>query len=164
MSVFEFPTRPWPSNGTDYGHDLSVFVREVSLSLADGSTYSATTFDASHDMAEVDGRLCLAESLARRLVTFPGTLIDDPDYGIDIRQYLNDDVNDRDLALISSAVVTELKKDERVIQVQASAQLVAGVLAIAISVQDQKGPFKLTMTADQVNVSVLLSGVTGRAA
>lgn len=157
--AFVHPDPPWPVvAGVSYGRDLSCFLRNVSLPMPDGSTFVTVTFDLSTDMAEVDGRQGLAEALARRLVTTRGTLLDDPDYGFDVRQYLNDDLAPRDLALIASGCEQEMLKDERVLRASATATLLNGVLLISISVIDAKGPFKLTLSAADVTIAILVTG------
>ena len=155
-----FPTPPWTVSAVAYGHDLSCRLRDVSLELPDGTFYTARIFDLAADLGEVDGRLGLAESLSRRLVTYAGTLIDDPDYGRDVTDYINDDLGPRDLALIASACEQEMLKDERVLNATAVATLVNGLLVVAITVFDGAGPFKLTLTVDNVEVAVLFSGLT----
>ena len=54
----------------------------------DISTPAALDIDPS--FATVSGATCLAQALARRLVTPRGTLLDDAGYGTDLRSYLND--------------------------------------------------------------------------
>jgi hypothetical protein len=155
---FIFPDPPWPSTGTDYGQCLSLFLRPVSLPMLDGSTYVANIFDLASNSAIVSGRQCLAEAIARRLVTTRGTLIDDPDYGFDLRGYVNDDIDARGLALIGAGVEAECLKDERVIAATAAVSLVAGVLVVAVSITDAKGPVKLVLSVSQVTVSILQVG------
>jgi len=159
--TFVFPTPPWPIvSGVEHGTDLSCYLRTVSLPLPGGGTYTATTFDLAADMGEVSGRLGFGEACARRLVTYAGTLLDDPDYGKDLRQYLNDDIDRRALAMIASDAAAELLKDERCVHADAEVAFLSGVLTISIRVFDAKGLFRLTLTVDGVTVAVLLTGLT----
>ncbi len=155
-----FPTPPWPSTGVDYGSSLSCYLRPVSLPMPDGSTYTATIFDFASDSAMVTGRQGLAEAIARRLVTTRGTLIDDPDYGFDVRDFVNDDIDARGLALIGAGVEAECLKDERVVHAVAAMSFLAGVLVIAVSLIDTVGPFRLVLSVSDVTVSILQVGVT----
>ena len=157
---FTFPDPPWPVvPGVDYGHDLSCFLRTVTLQNPDGSTFTGTIFDLAPDLGEVDGRLGFAEACARRLVTTAGTLVDDVDYGRDITEYVNDDIDGRSLAKIASDAAAEVLKDERAVHAEAKASFLDRVLTVSVSVFDAKGPFKLTLTADETNAAVLLTGV-----
>lgn len=64
----------------DYGTDLSCVV------------------DLDAGLAEVTGNTLLAQALARRLITPRGGLLDDPNYGYDLTQFLNADIGPTDLA------------------------------------------------------------------
>ncbi len=156
MTALVFPDPPWPVvAGVEHGSCLSCFLRPVSLPMPDGSTYSATIFDLASDSSMVSGRQCLAEALARRLVTTRGTLIDDPEYGFDLRDFVNDDVDARGMALIGSGVDAEMLKDERVIHSATAVSFLAGILIVAITITDGRGPFKLVLSVSQLTVSVL---------
>ncbi len=123
-----------------YGHDLSC------------------TTDLDPGMLEVDGVTCLSQALFRRIITPRGTLIDDPNYGFDVTQYLNDDLAQSDLARIASQIDAEFLKDERVIRSSTTVTLVAsGVLSIASVVNPSVGPaFQLVVTASQVTQQLLV--------
>jgi len=153
MSPRVFPDPPWPVvPGVNYGRDLSCFLRPVSLT---GPTYNATVFDLSTDMSEVDGRQGLSEALARRLVTKRGTLIDDPNYGFDVREFVNDDLDARELARIAASVDGEMLKDERVLRSSTTATLVGGALILVVNITDSRGPFRLVFSVSQASVSIL---------
>lgn len=131
---------PAPAPG-QYGHDLSC------------------VSDLDPGMAEVDGTTTLAQALARRVSTPRGTLIDDPNYGYDITQELNNDVGPQDLARIGTNVDTEFLKDERVLSSKTTVQLLAnGSLLVTTQVQGATGTFALVLQA--TSVSVLLLTVT----
>lgn len=104
----------------------------------------------------VSGLPALGEALARRLVTARGSLDGDPNYGHDVRQYLNDDTPDT--GAIGAAVSDELAKDERVDAVTASVRFdsAAGVLFItATGFASTVGPFRLVIAIDAVTVALL---------
>jgi hypothetical protein len=72
-------------------------------------------------MTDVDMALSLAAgvrnlgfALARRLITPRGGLFYDPDYGLDVRDYLGAGLSDAELQALTGAVQLELEKDERV--------------------------------------------------
>lgn len=146
---------------TDYGTDLSCAMRSVALEMPDGSTRVVEAVQPSLDMAEVSERVCLAEALVRRLVTYRGQLIDvvipstTADYGTDVTQNVNDDLDPRAIARIGSDVDAEMRKDERVVQSATQASLVSNVLMLPINVTDGKGPFPLVLAVSQVTVQIL---------
>lgn len=130
--------------------------------------------DLTGQMSEVSGRVCLAQGLARRLITPRGSLIYDVNYGYDLNQWINADVRQSDISQIQGYVQQEMLKDQRVISAQVSAQYVGpaqvaaamtaivaspnpyptGVLVFNIAIQDGTGPFVLTATVSA------LTGVT----
>lgn len=131
--------------------------------------------DLTPQMAEVSGRQCLAEGLARRISTPRGALIDDLDYGFDVSERINDDLGPADVAAIQSGVATEWQKDERVVSAVVTAQFVGpsqvqaalsgtvanpqpvpgGVLVIAGTVADSQGPFQFTVAVSSLSVQLL---------
>lgn len=114
--------------------------------------------DLDADMTEVTGRRVLAEALARRLSTPRGGLIDDPNYGTDVRGYLNDDLSKADIARIGAAVDAECRKDERVLRTTTQVGFVSGALTLSIQVVDLSGPFRLVLGVTDVSVDVLKVG------
>jgi len=127
-----------------------------------GHDWSCTN-DVDIAGVEVDGITCLAQALYRRLITPRGGLIDDPNYGFDIQQFLNDDffqngtVTQGSLAMIASQVDSEMRKDERVLRSQTTMALGAGgVITLAIAITPLAGPnFKLVIAASAVTVQLL---------
>ena len=103
----------------------------------------------------VDGYRALGEALARRIVTRRGSLIDDPQYGTDVRARMNDNLDARGLAELSVAIVNEWQKDERVFLARVACTLAAGVLRIVGTVQAATGTFRLVLAVDAVTVSLL---------
>ncbi len=101
------------------------------------------------------GRQALSEALAKRLITEQGTLIDDPDYGFDLTAYINEAIDDRALSEISGRVGNEMLKDDRVLSCSVVVSFIGGVLVIAATIVDRVGPFALTLTVDEVTVSIL---------
>lgn len=139
----------------NYGHDLSLTQRSQLLEFPDGTFRLVTAIDLSTDMAEVDGRTGLLEALLRRITTYPGTLCDDPDYGYDVRLALNDDMSARDVAMVAARTAAEIAKDARVKSCSATGTFAGGVLVLDIAVQDGAGPFRLTLSVNDVSVQIM---------
>jgi len=146
---------------TDYGTDLSCRQRAQTLEMPDGSFRLFNGVDIALDQAEVSGRPCLAEALVRRLVTFRSTLIDvvvpstTANYGSDVTQNVNDDMDPRDIAMAGASVDAELRKDERVVSSTTVPSFVGDLLMLPASVIDGAGSFKLVLAVSQVTVQIL---------
>lgn len=104
-----------------------------------------------HDMdsrcSVASGRRTLAEAYVRRITTPRGMLIDDPDYGIDITDYLNDDVTPRDIARLRSQMVAEGEEDERIERVEVAVTTPrggTGAYKFDVTLTDADGPFDFT--------------------
>jgi hypothetical protein len=78
--------------------------------------------DLDEEMLELDGDdpLVLAQALVRRLDCPRGGLPDDPDYGIDLRAFLNEGTPFYELDVLGVQIQSELSKDDRVASVKAS--------------------------------------------
>ena len=139
----------------DYGTDLAWGLVTVTLPFPDGSTRMLQVNDVDPNFAEVSGRACLAQALARRLITPRLGLIDDPDYGLDVRDWLNDDVTPAEIAKIGRLVEAELLKDERVVRAAASVTFVTGVLTITASITDGAGTFRLVLAVSELSAKLL---------
>ena len=131
--------------------------------------------DLTPHMAESSGRQCLAEALARRLITPRGALFYDLLYGYDVTSELNSDITATDVPRIAANIEAEFRKDERVIDAKVTVQFVGkdqvdaaragvvanpapgtqGVLVISAVVKDGQGPFTLTLAADAVTIQLL---------
>lgn len=127
---------PAPATGF-YGHDLSCIS------------------DLDPNMAEVDDHICLLQALARRITTSRGTLIDDPNYGFDIRQFLEDDLDVSQLARIGASVDAEFLKDERIIASSTTVTLVQGVMIVSSNTTGALGPFKFVLSVQATTVTIL---------
>lgn len=99
----------------------------------------------------------LAEAIARRLITPRGQLFYDPNYGLDVRQYLNEALTDEIRYEIETLVAAECEKDERVLA--ADVRVLNGETArniqLAISLETAEGPFALVIDIGAVTVEVL---------
>jgi hypothetical protein len=125
-----------------YGHDLSC------------------TTDLDPSMLEVDGLQCLSQALFRRIITPRGTLIDDPNYGVDLTGYLNDDLGPADLARIGASVDAEFAKDERVFRSSTTITFLLNTLTVASVVYPSSGPsFRLVIGVGSVTAQILQASV-----
>lgn len=140
----------------DYGVDLAWGLVTVTLPFPDGSMRTLQVYDVDPNWAEVTSRQALGQALGRRLVTTHGSLIDDLDYGFDVREYVNDDVSTATIQQIARRIEAECAKDERVLRASATVTFsAAGKLTVVIAITDGAGPFKLVLTINQVGIEKL---------
>ena len=97
--------------------------------------------DIAENGGEVDGVMCLAQACVRRLITPRGGLIDDPNYGFDVRSIIDQASTKRGQAIIATGVDGEIEKDERVLSSStAIAALPPRMPAISPSVAVRSSP------------------------
>lgn len=120
-----------------------------------GSDLSCVT-DLTSDCAEVSGITGWLQSLARRL---QGQLFYDPNYGYDLVDLLDDEVNVQDLSAVGADIDSEFLKDERTLS--SSTTVIKTVSNGAVSLKTTSrvfsaaGPFTLTLSVDNVTVQIL---------
>lgn len=124
--------------------------------MADLGSDIAGLDDIDPTMPTVEGRRCLIQSIARRLITPRGGLWYDPDYGYDLRQYLSGITVSA--GAIASGVEAEAEKDERVEQASASVVFSGRVLTVRLAISDSQGPFSFSLAIDQVTATILTTG------
>ncbi len=89
------------------------------------------------------GRICLANALARRLITPRGGLFYDPDYGFDVRAYLNVALTRSKRGELVAGIEDECRKDARVQSVVATVTQVGfprADLQVSLLVTPAAGP------------------------
>lgn len=122
----------------------------------DISTFPAldTTFST------ISGYRVLSEALTRRLLTRKGLLVFHPDYGIDLRAYLNEAVTDDMLFRLKTEALAEIQQDERVDSATASVTFdpTTSRLTLTFQVQTAAGPFSFVLGVSQLSVD-LYTGV-----
>lgn len=101
------------------------------------------------------GNRVVGEAIARRLITRRGGLVSDPNYGFDLGEFVEADLSPRDLALVSSGIVAECKKDDRVVSAVATVTLAIGVLTAQIALTTGGGPFTLVLAVSAVSAPLL---------
>jgi len=122
-----------------------------------GSDLSCVS-DLDPALISVSGDLVVGQAVARRLVTARATLVEDPNYGFDLRRYLNDDLGPADIARITAGVQAEALKDERVLAVVATVTLTLNILTIGLALTTANGPFDLVIAVSATSATVL--GIT----
>ena len=123
---------------TDYGTDLSC------------------VSDLTPNMAETNGTHAVAEAIARRLQTPRGSLIGDANYGFALTDYVNDDVSQQDIAIISSNTQQECLKDERVSSAKAQLTFANNALVATISLVAAPGPFTLVLSISNLTTNLFV--------
>lgn len=105
----------------------------------------------------VGGLANLGQALVARLSTPRGGLFYDPNYGTDLRVYVNDAMSAATLARVRADVQAECIKDERVLACTASTVFDAPTktLLVQVSVQTAGGPFQLVLAVSSLTVAVL---------
>lgn len=120
----------------------------------DFGTDISCTDDMSEVAKEISGQDVLAEAIYRRLTTPRGQLLDDEDYGIDVRSFLSRGIDPGKLREIEGTIRQEVLKDERVANVTAKATVDYKTYSMSVSliVTTGEGPFRLVfeVTADTV--------------
>ena len=118
--------------------------------------------DIAENGGEVDGVMCLAQACVRRLITPRGGLIDDPNYGFDVRSIIDQASTKRGQAIIATGVDGEIEKDERVLSsstaiavTQIGAGQYSATLTTVITPAGGDPPFRLVVSVDAVSVTLL---------
>lgn len=119
----------------------------------------ACTDDLAEPMADVDptSTTAIAQALLRRLDCPRGRLVDDADYGLDIRGYLNRGTTVAELNALAGAVRNEVEKDDRVSSaiVQVAASLSSLSVRIRIVPADPNlDEFSLTLAVTSAAVVI----------
>lgn len=121
--------------------------------MADLGDDFSCVFDIDWNLTEVSGRLAVAQAVARRWITFPGTLFYDPTYGFGLELYLNEPAEN--LGGLSTALENEALKDERVAACSCVVTADQGELSVRATLEDDDGPFTLVVTLPNVTVQLL---------
>jgi hypothetical protein len=123
----------------------------------DVSTYVGGDLDPT--FAVISGRRVVAEAIARRLETRRGALLRDPNYGTDLRAWLNRDFvgSAATLFRLKASVDREAEEDERVLSADATVTYEPAFqkLRIAIAIETAEGPFELVLAVSAVSVAIL---------
>lgn len=130
--------------------------------MADFGTDLACVTDITAEGFTVTGPRLLAEALVRRWMTPRGMLLDDPDYGTDLRENINEGVDELALVRMRSELRAEACKDERVLDVTVTSTTlttsktgeVTVTFTVAVDVVDGSA-FDLVVAISSVTVALL---------
>ncbi len=106
------------------------------------------------------GQKNLGNALVRRLSTPSGVLArigGDPEYGFDLRDKMNANWTQAELAALGAQIEAECRKDERVegATVTATHDLRTSTLRVDIQIQSAAGPFALIVQVGDVGIEML---------
>lgn len=113
--------------------------------------------DVGRSLTLAGGLRNLGNALARRLVTPRGGLFYDPNYGLDVRAFVNAGFTAQQLAQVQADIAAEVGKDERVEnpQVTVVSNTQTGTMAITIVCELAEGPFQFLVTVNALTVELL---------
>lgn len=111
----------------------------------------------------VTGLTLLLQAIANRLSTPRGSLLDDEDYGYDLREFVSNEIdltNDRTLIEIQSGARSQALKDDRVeaCAVTVTFEPTARRLTVSLRGTSSEGPFDLTLGVSALTVEILQGG------
>ena len=121
-----------------------------------GTCWSCIT-DVTTPATMASGFRVIGEAIARRWQTPRGGLIDDPNYGFDLTDFIGDDLGKGDLARIAHGASAEAEKDERVLSCAVTLTMTGGgqLMTVVGSVETGQGPFQLVVAVSAVSVTLL---------
>jgi hypothetical protein len=108
-------------------------------------------------MAEVsNSALVIAQYAIRRLSTPPGSLPDDPEWGLDLSTYCNRPTTARELAALEGEVESELIDDDRLGEVRAHVSSTGENLSVRLRVipVDASKSFTLTLSVSKIGTLI----------
>ena len=110
--------------------DYTTFPPSLSLNL-EGRVYAGGAVDLDISFTPISGPRAVAEHVARRLISPPGSY-DDPDWGFDINSWLNANLLPQDLDAFEAAVRNEVLAVEGVDSAEITTTLddVAGLVCV----------------------------------
>jgi len=105
----------------------------------------------------IGGLLNLAHAIARRYQTPRGWLEDAPNYGTDLRLYLNEAMTTGALRELEHAAEAEAEKDDRILKAVAVAtsNAAAFTVSLRVTLTSTFGPFALVLDVSRLTVSLL---------
>ena len=134
---------------TDYGLDISTYAAGP-----DGP-------DLDPQMTTISGPAIVVQAIARRLQTPHGFFDDDPDYGLDVRGWLNGSFSSDYASTLRHLVEAECEKDDRVASAEASVTFAASRLTVLVKLTLETGQtFQLTLSVSSIasDVNILQTG------
>jgi hypothetical protein len=122
-----------------------------------GSDVSCVTdADAEYSELPANSPLIIAQAIVRRFLTPRGGLLDDADYGLDLRGYCNRGVTQQDLRTLQSRCVAEVNKDDRVSSATVGTSTTsANSLSVSVRITPADpafNPFTLVLAVDSETI------------
>lgn len=114
--------------------------------------------DLTPNLDEVSGRVVGLQAALRRLTTGRGMVLDAPNDGVDLRDFLSGEVTNQTKARMRALIEGELVKDERFFSATVTAMTFLQALksmTIRILMLDADGPFSLTIRVSDVTIDIL---------
>jgi hypothetical protein len=118
---------------TDYGLDLG------------------DALDLDPMFAPVSGPRAVLLAVARRFLTPRGALDYDPDFGLDVRDWLSAALDPREADALGRQLAAEAEKDERVRSAAVAVTREGDALRIACALTLGEGIFRLVLSVDRVD-------------
>jgi len=136
-------------SATDYGYDLTTY--------AQGIQGGAGGLDPAFRV--ISGPRVVVEAIVRRWTTPRGSLITDPNAGIDLRAFIGQGVTQNNVRLIAPFLVREAMADERVLdaQVVPTYDFASRTMTIGATITLAQGPFSFVVSASAERI-IILSG------
>jgi phage baseplate assembly protein W len=118
--------------------------------------------DLDVSFTPVNSARILSEALAKRFSTPTGKLFFHPDYGLDLREYLNSPMTDTLLIRIKSAVEIQAIQDERIFEALStvSYDAASSTLLVQVDATSAFGPFSMVLAVTSVTVELILGKET----
>lgn len=112
--------------------------------------------DLDPSFSLLSGPRVVGEAIARRLTTPPGSLPDSSAYGYDVRQLLELELDEADLAEARAAIARQVEAEERVLGADGiEVFLVDERLSVRVQLVLAEGPFALTLQVSALSTSLL---------
>lgn len=143
--IASLPAAPAPVDGAELGWGVDVSC----VQDAD---------DAFSELGPYDPRI-ITQAIARRFQTPRGTLLDDADYGLDLRGYLHKGMTQKDIRQLQTQALGEANKEQRIERSATvlTLTLALGVMSVSLRVTplDPRGnPFSFVVRIDQLGAVV----------
>jgi phage baseplate assembly protein W len=118
-----------------------------------GTDISTPNNDLDPYFRLVSERETLRQSLARAVTTSAGSLFWAPDRGINLRDYLNDGLDEGEAARLSGLIASQLERDERVLAAQCEVTFLLSTqtLIVKSEIDTADGPFDLVFNLNDAN-------------
>ena len=124
--------------------------------MVDFGTDISCAEDFDDQASEVSGTMLLSQAVYRRITTPRGTLIDDEDYGLDVRALLHKGMTPVEVAAMPGQLRQEILKDERISRCDVVLkQLNPNTWKLGIRCESAEGPFTLTVSVSDAKALLL---------